>query len=118
VIPAGAGHQNLGSGTGFLVVGAYPRGERWNPCRDLANEWPQVLHDVARVPLPATDPMYGAEGPLVEHWLRRSQSLPRPPPVGRSSSARGTAIKKSVTVETATASATACTVASPAWPRG
>jgi uncharacterized protein YjlB len=30
-----------------------------------------VLHDVARVPLPATDPMYGAEGPLVEHWLRR-----------------------------------------------
>jgi uncharacterized protein YjlB len=71
VIPAGVGHQNLGSGTGFLVVGAYPRGQRWDLCRGLAEERPQVLHNIARVPLPAADPVYGAEGPLIEHWLRR-----------------------------------------------
>jgi uncharacterized protein YjlB len=71
VIPAGVGHQNLGSGTGFLVVGAYPRGQRWDLCRGLAEERPQVLHNIARVPLPAADPVYGAEGPLIERWLRR-----------------------------------------------
>jgi uncharacterized protein YjlB len=29
-----------------------------------------VLVNIARVPLPAADPVYGAEGPLVEHWFR------------------------------------------------
>jgi uncharacterized protein YjlB len=71
VIPAGVGHQNLGSSTDFLVVGAYPRGQRWDLCRGLAEERPQVLLNIARVPLPASDPVYGAEGPLVEHWRRR-----------------------------------------------
>jgi uncharacterized protein YjlB len=71
VIPAGVGHQNLGSSADFLVVGAYPRGQRWDLCRGLAGERPQVLHNIARVPLPAADPVYGAKGPLVERWLRR-----------------------------------------------
>jgi uncharacterized protein YjlB len=71
VIPAGVGHQNLGSSADFLLVGAYPRGQRWDLCRGLAGERPQVLHNIARVPLPAADPVYGAKGPLVERWLRR-----------------------------------------------
>jgi uncharacterized protein YjlB len=71
VIPAGVGHHNLGASTDFLVVGAYPRGQRWDLCRGLAEERPQVLDNIARVPLPAADPLYGADGPLVEHWLRR-----------------------------------------------
>lgn len=72
VIPAGVGHQNLGAGGDFLVVGAYPRGQCWDLCRGLAKERPQVLDNIARVPLPATDPVYGADGPLIEHWLGRS----------------------------------------------
>ncbi len=71
VIPAGVGHQNLGASADFLVVGAYPRGQSWDLRRGLAEERPQVLDNIARVPLPAADPVYGADGPLVEHWLRR-----------------------------------------------
>jgi uncharacterized protein YjlB len=68
LIPAGVGHQNLGASDDFLVVGAYPRGQRWDLCRGLAGERPQVLHNIARVRLPAADPVYGADGPLIRHW--------------------------------------------------
>jgi uncharacterized protein YjlB len=71
VLPAGVGHQNLGASPDLLVVGAYPRGQRWDLCRGRPEERPQVLENIQRVPLPAADPVYGADGPLVEHWLRR-----------------------------------------------
>jgi uncharacterized protein YjlB len=69
VLPAGVGHQNLGASAGFLVVGAYPPGQRWDLCRGPAEERPRALANIARVPLPAADPVYGADGPLLEHWL-------------------------------------------------
>jgi uncharacterized protein YjlB len=72
VIPAGVGHQNLGAGPDLLVVGAYPRGQRFDLCRGRPEERPQALANIARVPLPVADPVYGVDGPLVEHWLRRS----------------------------------------------
>jgi uncharacterized protein YjlB len=71
VIPAGVGHQNLGASPDLLVVGVYPRGQSWDLRRGLPEERPQVLANIARVPLPAADPVYGADGPLVEHWRRR-----------------------------------------------
>jgi uncharacterized protein YjlB len=71
VIPAGVGHHNLGASGDFLVVGAYPRRQSWDLCRGLPEERPRVLDNIARVPLPAADPVYGAHGPLVEHWLHR-----------------------------------------------
>lgn len=71
VIPTGVGHQNLGASTDFLVVGAYPRGQSWDLRRGAPEDRPQVLDNIARVPLPAADPVYGADGPLVEHWLRQ-----------------------------------------------
>lgn len=72
VIPAGVGHQNLRSSTDLLVVGAYPRGQSFDLCRGREEERPQALANIRRVPLPTADPLYGAEGPLVEHWLRRA----------------------------------------------
>ena len=71
VIPAGIGHHNLGASADFLVVGAYPRGQSWDLCRGAPEERPQVLDNIARVPLPAADPVYGTKGPLVDHWLCR-----------------------------------------------
>jgi uncharacterized protein YjlB len=71
VLSAGIGHQNLGASPDLLVVGAYPRGQRWDLCRCRPEERPQALENIRRVPLPAADPVYGADGPLVEHWLRR-----------------------------------------------
>jgi uncharacterized protein YjlB len=72
VIPAGGGHQNLGSSPDFLIVGAYPAGQDWDLCRGRPEERPRVLDNIARVPLPEADPVYGGQGPLVEHWLKRS----------------------------------------------
>lgn len=71
VIPAGVGHQNLGSTPDLLVVGAYPDGQSWDLCYGKSGERPRVLSNIARVPLPTSDPVYGKRGPLLTHWLGR-----------------------------------------------
>lgn len=72
VIPAGVGHQNLGASADLLVVGAYPRGPAYDLCRGEPGERPQVLANIAAVPLPTADPVHGAGGPLIDHWVRRA----------------------------------------------
>jgi uncharacterized protein YjlB len=69
LIPAGVGHKNLGASRDLLVVGAYPPGQRWDLCRGTPDERPWALENIARVPLPTTDPVYGKQGPLTTHWL-------------------------------------------------
>src|ERR1700704_5814421 len=56
VIPAGVGHQNLGSSADFSVVGAYPGGRRWDLLRGLPGERPQADRNIAAVPSPDNDP--------------------------------------------------------------
>jgi len=72
VIPAGVGHKNLGSSDGFLVVGAYPEGQEADLCRGEAGERPRTDQNIARVGLPGADPVYGANGPLLQAWASRS----------------------------------------------
>jgi uncharacterized protein YjlB len=68
VIPAGVGHQNLGSSSDFTVVGAYPGGRRWDLLRGLPGERPQADRNIAAAPLPDNDPLYGSNGPLKRVW--------------------------------------------------
>jgi uncharacterized protein YjlB len=68
VLPAGTGHCRVGSRDGLLVVGAYPRGQDWDLRRGDPAEHDEVLANIARVALPDTDPVAGADGPLVELW--------------------------------------------------
>ncbi len=68
VIPAGVGHKNEGSSPDLVVVGAYPDGQDWDLCRGEPGERPRVLESIAAVPMPATDPVHGADGPLLERW--------------------------------------------------
>ncbi len=68
VIPAGVGHKREDASPDLLVVGAYPDGRDWDLCRGEPGERPRVLENIRRVPLPTADPVYGADGPLVEHW--------------------------------------------------
>jgi uncharacterized protein YjlB len=70
VIPAGVGHQNLGASADLLVVGAYPGGADFDLCRGRADERPRVLDNIGRVALPAADPVYGREGPLLAEWRK------------------------------------------------
>ena len=68
VIPAGVGHQNLGASPDLLVVGAYPGGSEVDLQRGGAAERAAVERNIAGVPLPASDPVHGADGPLLQHW--------------------------------------------------
>jgi uncharacterized protein YjlB len=68
VIPAGVGHQNLGASGDLLVVGAYPPGPSWDLCTGKPEERPRVLESIRAVPLPPADPLFGEDGPLIEHW--------------------------------------------------
>lgn len=43
------------------IVGAYPEGSKPDLCRPDTKK-------TAHAPLPACDPVYGAGGPLFEHW--------------------------------------------------
>jgi uncharacterized protein YjlB len=73
VLPAGTGHQNLGASGDLLVVGAYPHGqEDYDLCRGGPSERPRALDNIAHVPLPDADPVYGRPGPLVEQWAATS----------------------------------------------
>lgn len=68
VLPAGVGHKNLGASEDFAVFGAYPDGQDYDILYGKPGERPQADQNIARVPLPGSDPVYGKEGPLREHW--------------------------------------------------
>lgn len=72
VIPAGVAHKNLGASRDFLVVGAYPPGQSWDMNYGKTGERPAADQNVARVPLPKTDPVFGRRGPLIDHWLKQA----------------------------------------------
>jgi len=68
VLPAGTGHQKLSASSDLLVIGAYPPAGTYDLCRATAAMHEQALATIPHVPLPATDPLYGADGPLVALW--------------------------------------------------
>jgi uncharacterized protein YjlB len=68
VIPAGVGHKNLGASDDFGVVGAYPDGRDWDLLTGRPGERPQADHNIAALPVPGQDPVYGMNGPLREIW--------------------------------------------------
>ncbi len=68
IIPAGVAHKNLGSSSDFLVVGAYPLGQMWDMNYGKPGERPQAERNIAQVPPPKTDPVYGQDGQLAKYW--------------------------------------------------
>jgi uncharacterized protein YjlB len=71
VLPAGTAHCNAGSSPDLLVVGAYPDAMRWDLRRGDAAELAEVTANIRAVPLPAADPVGGAEGFLPGAWSGR-----------------------------------------------
>jgi Uncharacterized protein containing double-stranded beta helix domain len=68
VIPAGVGHENIEASDDFHVVGGYPPGQSADLLRGRPGERPGAEARIAAVPLPVTDPVHGAGGPLTELW--------------------------------------------------
>lgn len=68
LLPAGYGHKLLDAEGDFTVVGAYPEGQP-----DIGFNRPgdnTRLTSIAKTPLPACDPIYGAAGPLASFWRK------------------------------------------------
>ncbi len=63
VIPAGVGHENLGSSQDFHAVGAYPPGQEADLLRGRSGERPAADERIAKVPLPGSDPVFGGQLP-------------------------------------------------------
>jgi uncharacterized protein YjlB len=68
VIPAGVSHKRLDSEGNFAVVGAYPQGQEYDMCYGRHEERPKADKNIVRVPMPESDPLYGSDGPLMDHW--------------------------------------------------
>lgn len=68
VIPAGVVHRRLSASGDFLVVGGYPPGPGWDLLRGEAGDRPMADENIAAVPMPASDPVGGANGPLMREW--------------------------------------------------
>jgi uncharacterized protein YjlB len=68
VIPAGVGHRCDEASADLLVVGAYPGGADSDTCRMDPLRAEQYLEAAAAVPVPDSDPLMGADGPLCRLW--------------------------------------------------
>ena len=65
VLPAGTGHQNLGSSPDLLVAGAYPDGMDWDLCCGKPRVREEECRNIQAVLLPENDPLFGCDGPLM-----------------------------------------------------
>ncbi|QWA11310.1 cupin [Sodalis ligni] len=74
LIPAGVGHKAVKSEEGFMVVGAYPPGMSADLCRDDPAKLAAVRQRIAKVPLPATDPITGDRGGITTLWHNPEQA--------------------------------------------
>jgi uncharacterized protein YjlB len=63
VLPAGVGHRRFYMDEDLAVVGAYPSGQSDYDMKRKGRATPEV-------PIPDTDPFYGAEGPLPHAWKK------------------------------------------------
>lgn len=66
LLPAGTGHRRLNASSDFLVVGAYPPGQSGDILRDAPTG--DIRTAISRLARPAKDPVFGREGPMLEHW--------------------------------------------------
>jgi len=71
VVPAGVGHCNQRETSDLLIVGAYPdNANRPDTHRGRAGEHAAAAANVAKVALPAADPVSGEAGALRRVWVK------------------------------------------------
>lgn len=66
VLPVGTGHCCVTASADFLVVGAYPRGQDWDICREAPSAG--MRQRMSQVPIPDRDPVEGVGGAVARLW--------------------------------------------------
>jgi uncharacterized protein YjlB len=68
IIPAGVAYKNLGSENQVGVIGAYSGGKKYDIKYGRKDERPEADTNIENVPIPKTDPVWGAFSGLVKIW--------------------------------------------------
>lgn len=68
LLPAGTGHCKVSASKDFLVIGAYPAGQKWDVCTKAPDE--AMLRMISELPYPENDPVRGSSPSLVQLWPR------------------------------------------------
>lgn len=68
IIPAGVAHKNLGKVRQAKCVGAYPNGRYYDLFTGQPGERPTADRNIAGVPMPEQDPIYGPRDGLPDIW--------------------------------------------------
>jgi uncharacterized protein YjlB len=68
IIPAGVGHKNLRASSDFGIVGAYPNGRDWDLLKGEPGERPKADKNIAALPVPDSDPLFGNAKGLRKIW--------------------------------------------------
>ena len=68
MLPAGTGHKRMSASPDLVIVGAYPPGQDYAIEKPDAASLGRAREAIARVPLPARDPVEGARGALTRLW--------------------------------------------------
>jgi uncharacterized protein YjlB len=72
ILPPGFGHRQIEARDGFQICGAYPPGqEDYTVVRADEGYDEAILKEMAAVPEPSTDPVWGKNGPLLKALLGR-----------------------------------------------
>jgi uncharacterized protein YjlB len=71
IIPAGVAHKNLDASNNFKCIGAYPKGQDYDMKEGKKEEFLKAKKNIAALPLPESDPIFGREGPLLDQWKKR-----------------------------------------------
>ncbi len=69
IIPAGVGHHSIDTSNDYQFVGGYPNGADWNLMVGLTDaNRTSIIDQIAQIPIPDTDPIFGVDGPLSTYW--------------------------------------------------
>ena len=71
LLPPGFGHRQVSMRRDFRICGAYPPGQEDYTVRKSDEGYDEAtLARIAAVPFPATDPLWGGDGPLLQALAR------------------------------------------------
>jgi uncharacterized protein YjlB len=71
IVPAGVSHCRERESDDLLVVGAYPGGRSPDMHRGTPQDKPEIRRKISAAGLPAADPVFGRQGPLIRYWSQR-----------------------------------------------